>query len=134
MCGCRAADTRAVLRACSACPRVSGGGTLDRARTDLAGVGGDPAGGTMEVVSTIFRTFDQATASVCTPAKERPHVHVAFGGPCGPRDVAQSCRGEVEVRLAIGMNRQHEFVDVSRTIRSSGLSVRSLRQWMSGKA
>ena len=30
------------------------------------------------------------------------HVHVAFGGPCGPRDVAQSCRGEVEARLAIG--------------------------------
>ena len=32
---------------------------------------------------------------------ERPHVHVAFGGPCCAGDVAQSCCSQVETGLAI---------------------------------
>ena len=50
------------------------------------------------VVSKFFRTFDQATASVCMTCGciERPHVHVALSGPCRAGDVAQPRGRQVE--------------------------------------
>ena len=32
---------------------------------------------------------------------ERPHVHVALGGPCGAGDIAKPCGRQVEARLAV---------------------------------
>ena len=113
---------------CRHSPEV-GAECLNGARSDLCG--GHSA---MSVPTAIIRSGDGFGLHDLRLI-ERPHVHVAFGGPCGAGDVAQPRGCQVEARLAV-----RECSDDTGSaanffmIRSSGLLVRIFCQGMSGKA